>query len=435
MKVAYLECATGISGDMTLAALLDSGVDLQTVQAGIASLNLPGVALHVSEVMQSCFRATRIRVEHPEQHAHRHYQDIVRILDQATDLTPSARSLAEEMFLAVAQAEARVHGTDVEKIHFHEVGAIDSIVDIVGVAIGFDYLGCDQIHCGAIPTGRGEVLIDHGLCPVPTPGTAELLKGVPLKDVPIDAELTTPTGAAIVKTVVDRFGALPAMTISSIGYGAGTLEFRSRANVLRLFVGEMAVETNTDEICLLETNLDDISGEVIGYTTEKLLAAGARDVFSTQVQMKKNRPGIVLSVMCDPTDRGKLEDILFSETGTLGVRRQTLLRSTLPRRAHTVMTEFGAVLGKVAWPKHRSPVFAPEFDACKQLAETTGNALREIYRAAISAFDHSQPDFASEKPLSTGQPADAVSDHHHHDHDSHSHDHDHHGHDSHSHDH
>ena len=426
MKIAYLQCSTGISGDMTLGALLDAGVDQQSIQKAVKSLNLPDVTLNVEEVMKGCFRAVQVVVEHPPQHAHRHYSDIVEILNQASGLTNKQRSLAQQIFLEVARAEAMVHGTDVESIHFHEVGAVDSIVDIVGCAVGFDLLGCDQIVCSPIPTGHGQVRIDHGLCPVPTPGTAELLRGIPLVDVPIEAELTTPTGAAIVRTVVDRFGLLPEMTINNIGYGAGTMEFPSRANLLRLFVGESPAPTQSDEVCLLETNLDDVSGEVIAHTQSLLLDAGAKDVYTVPIQMKKSRPGVILSVIVDPSMQAAMEEILFEETGTLGIRRQLLWRSTLARDQHTVLTEFGPVLGKVAWRKDGTAQFSPEFDECHGLAKSLSRPIRDIYRAANAAFDAERPRANLEQPIAKKS---AENDTHSHDHDSHSHDHDHHGHD------
>ncbi|MEW4488110.1 nickel pincer cofactor biosynthesis protein LarC [Thalassoglobus sp. JC818] len=437
MKVAYLQCGTGISGDMTLAALIDAGIDQEKLQSAIQSLRLPGVNLVVSEVMKGCFRARHIRVEHPEQHAHRHYSDIVQILNQADGLSDKQRSLAQSIFLQVAKAEAQVHGTDVESIHFHEVGAIDSIVDIVGAAVGFDLLGCDQIHCSPIPPGRGQVNIDHGLCDVPTPGTAELLKGIPLIDVPIEAELTTPTGAAIVKTLVDQFGPLPSMTIQSIGYGAGTMNFESRANLLRLFVGTVSVPAGTDEVCLLETNLDDISGEVIAHTMQRLLEAGAKDVYSIPIQMKKGRPATMLCVLADPLHQEKMEEILFAETGTLGIRQQRILRSTLARQAHTVLTDLGPILGKVAWHRTGVPSFSPEFEDCARIAKEHSIPIREVYRSAITAFDAqsigSSPEQVSPKHSHLPAKDHTTHDHDHHghdhDHDHHRHDHDHHGHD------
>ena len=223
---------------MTLAALIDLGVDLDAIQAGIDSLGLPGVSLNVSTVIKGGFRATYVRVEHPEQHAHRHLADIEEILERADRVSEPQKELARRIFHAVARAEATVHGSTMDRVHFHEVGAIDSIVDIVGAAIGFDLLGADQIVCSRIPTGYGQIKIDHGICTVPAPGTAELLKGIPLAHVPVEAELTTPTGAAIVATLVDRFDHLPEMTIESIGYGAGTRDFPQRANLLRVFVGD-----------------------------------------------------------------------------------------------------------------------------------------------------------------------------------------------------
>jgi uncharacterized protein (TIGR00299 family) protein len=303
MRIAYLDCATGISGDMMLGALLDAGVDADLVRAAIDALDLPGVALEIRSVVNGGFRATKVDVRHPKQHAHRHLSDIHEILDNAgSALTDDQRDLAASIFQAVAEAEARVHGMSVDSVHFHEVGAIDSIVDIVGAAVGFDILGADTVICSRVPTGRGHVKIDHGVCQVPTPGTAELLKGVPLVDVPLDAELTTPTGAAILRTMVDSYGPLPEMTIESIGYGAGTMEFPDRANVLRLYVGETHESPLRDTVTLLETNLDTVSGEVLGYTKQRLLAAGALDVYSTSIQMKKDRPGVVLSVLCRPED-------------------------------------------------------------------------------------------------------------------------------------
>lgn len=386
MKVAYLECATGISGDMTLAALIDSGVDRQAIRAGIDSLKLPGVQLHVQEVMKGCFRATSIQVQHPRQHAHRHLSDIIKLIQQAQALTPRQQAWAIEMFTAVGIAEARVHGTSVDHIHFHEVGAVDSIVDIVGTAIGFDLLGVDEIHCGPVPTGCGEVRIAHGLCPIPTPGTAELLRGIPLRPMEIAAELTTPTGAAIVRTFARKFGPLPEMTIEAIGYGAGTFDLPNRANVLRLFVGQYAAASPREEVCLLETNLDDVTGEVLGYVQQSLFAAGAWDVHFTPVTMKKNRPGIVLSVLASPDRQSALEEVLFRETGTLGIRHQRLTRTIRERQELTVQTECGPIRGKVFQPDSDRPEFSPEFDDCASLARTTGRPLREIQQLAVNAF-------------------------------------------------
>ena len=386
MRIAYLECATGISGDMTLAALVDAGVDPAVIQSAIASLGIPGVELRFEAVMKSCFRATAVRIQHPPGQPHRGYSQIARMIDSATGLTERTKTLAKSIFRVIGEAEARVHGSTLDEIHFHEVGAIDSIVDVVGAAAGFDALNVEVIVCAPLPTGRGSVRIDHGVCPVPTPGTAEILKGIPLVDLPIMAELTTPTGAAIVKVLADRFGALPAMTIEAVGYGAGTMNLPDRANVLRLFVGEMIASPDTDQVCLLETNLDDVSGEVIGYVKQSALKAGALDVYTTPIQMKKDRPGVIVSVLCRPEDCERFETLLFRETGTLGIRRHRIERVKQARQAYTVQTVFGPVQGKLAWQPGTAPRFAPEFEDCARVATAQGVPLRDVYRAAEGSF-------------------------------------------------
>ncbi|WP_278469742.1 nickel pincer cofactor biosynthesis protein LarC, partial [Gimesia maris] len=371
---------------MTLAALVDAGVDPDQICAGIDSLGLPGVKLTFSSTMKGGFHATSVKIEHPEQHAHRHLSDIIQILKQSDRLTARQYELSLALFSAIAAAEAKVHGSTIDKVHFHEVGAIDSIVDIVGVAIGFDLLGVEQIISSPVPTGYGQIKIDHGICTVPAPGTAEILKGIPLADIPIQAELTTPTGAAIIATLVDRFSMLPAMTIEEIGYGAGTKNFPERANLLRIFVGELVSSSNTDYVTLLETNLDDITAEVIGYTKQKLMESGALDVYTASIQMKKDRPAVLLSVICKPADAERLEAILFQETETLGIRRHILQRSIRARQPHTVKTTWGDVAGKLSLtPSHQS-VFTPEYEACAQLAAEKQVSLRTIYRAAEAAY-------------------------------------------------
>ena len=441
MRIAYLDCSTGISGDMTVGALIDAGIDPAALRTAIESLGLPGVQFTIHPVMRCAFRAVHLKIDHPEQHAHRHLADIVKLVDSASAITLRQKDLAKRIFAAIAAAEAKVHGTTIDKIHFHEVGAIDSIVDIVAAAVGFDLLGADEIVSSPVPTGRGQVRIAHGVCTVPTPGTAELLKGMPLVDVPIDAELTTPTGAAILKTLVTRFGPLPAMTIDSIGYGAGTKDFLDRANVLRLVVGTVGEPRGSDQVFVLETNLDDISGEIIGYTRQKLLAAGALDAYSTGIQMKKDRPGTLLAVICRPQDRERLEEILFAETATFGVRRQLVERSKRLRQSCEVETPWGKVTGKVGG-FGTSVVFTPEFDPCAKLAAQYAIPLRDIYRAAEFAFEQNRDELVgnlSSGPLSPPATKEETHDHSHehdhsHDHD-HSHEHDHSHDDHHDHDH
>ena len=450
MKVAHLDCSAGISGDMTIAALLDCGIDADAVRAGIASLNLPGVKLRIEPVVKRGFRSIHVRVEHPEQHAHRHLSDIAEIINGADAVADAQKAVAMQIFEAVAVAEAHVHGMTVEQVHFHEVGAIDSIVDITAAAIGFDLLGADRVTCSRIPTGRGQVNIAHGVCTIPPPATAELLKGIPLWDVPVDAELTTPTGAAIVKTVVDSFGDLPGMIIDQVGYGAGTMNFHDRANVLRIFVGTTVARTDTDQVLLLETNLDDVSGEIIGHTTRRLLEAGALDVFTTAIQMKKDRPATMLSVICRPADREQLEAIVFDETATLGIRRHVLERSVRQREEIEVQTPWGMVRGKRGWRDGGIATFSSEFDDCAKVARENQVPLREVYRAAESAFQQIADSGTISPPSTAGAGHDRDHSHHHdhgsghsHDHDGHRHDHDHdhssdghrHDHDGHRHDH
>ncbi len=433
MKTLFFECDTGISGDMTLAALIDLGADVTTIRDAIDSLGLAGVSLSVETIVKAGFRATQVKVKHPEQHAHRGLRDITAIVDGAKRLTPRQKEIALEMFTAIAEAEAKVHGSTIERVHFHEVGAIDSIVDIVGVAVAFDLLDVDEVVCAPIPTGRGTVHIAHGQCPVPAPGTAELLKGMPLRDVPINAELTTPTGAAIVKVLADRFGSLPAMSIDRIGYGAGTMDLPGRANILRVFLGEAADDAETDTVVLLETNLDDATGEVIGYCLDQLLHAGALDAFTTPIQMKKNRPGVMVSVLAEPHQADALERILFQETGTFGIRRQLVSRSIRSRAELTVETPWGEVRGKVGWRGAGDVLFTPEYEDCARIAREHAVPLREVYQAALAGFI--PEDIELEPPHEHDHHAD-VHDHDH-DHDNHGHDHDHdHGHDhDHHHDH
>jgi hypothetical protein len=388
MRIAYLDCASGISGDMTLGALVDAGIDLATIQTGIDSLGLPSCRLLSSEVKKKGFRATQIVVEHEPEHAHRHLHHITAMIDQSS-LSDSQRNLATRIFSRLAEAEAKVHGSTIEKVHFHEVGAVDSIADIVGAAIGWDLLDVDRINCSPIPTGTGFVQIAHGRCSIPAPATGELLKGIPLADFPAVGELTTPTGAAIVATLVDEFSPPPAMTVQSIGYGAGQKDF-DHPNILRLLVGDSpgsdSTELQTDSIVLLETNLDDISGEQVGHCIHTLWESGALDVVTTAIQMKKGRPGVMLSVQGRPEDADRLEAILFSHTTTLGVRRTVVARRVLSRQPHEVTTSWGLVAGKLARLPDGSDRFAPEYEACRQIASKHQVSLAEVFSAAQQAF-------------------------------------------------
>ena len=425
---------------MTLGALIDAGADVDQIIRGIDSLGLEGVEVHVVEVTKGGFRAMQIEVEHPEQHAHRNLKAINKLIDGADDITQKQKALAKKIFQAIGEAEAHVHGTTIDKVHFHEVGAIDSIVDIVGAAIGFDLLGVDEIVASPVPTGRGRIEIAHGICPIPAPATAELLKGIPLVDLAVESELTTPTGAAILKTLVTRFSALPEMTVESIGYGAGSRDLADRANILRLFVGESTTLPESDEVVQLETNLDDVTPEVIAYTKQKLFDAGAVEVFTTPIQMKKNRPGVLLAVLCRPGDLQVMENIIFTETFTFGIRRQLMQRSKRARQACVIETPFGLLQGKLGWRHGERPLFTPEFEACAKMASERRVPIREIYRVAEQSFAEQIEKAFDQHEHDHDGGHDHDHDHdcgHDHDHDgdhSHDHDHDHDGDHSHDHD-
>lgn len=387
MRVAHFDCFSGISGDMTLAALIDAGVDAEAVRAAIASLGLP-ITVEVEKVRKGGFAATYVRVEAPDEHEHRFLPDVEAILQRGS-LTPRQRDLALRIFRRLAEAEAAVHGMPLEKVHFHEVGALDSIADIAGAAVALDLLAVERFTSGPVAVGSGVVKCAHGLMPVPAPGTAELLKGVPLRPSSVKAELTTPTGAAILTTMVQEWVEQPALTIERIGHGAGRRELVEQPNLLRLFVGTAANPTAADRVWVLETNLDDLPAEVIGYCYDLLFAAGALDVFTTPIFMKKNRPGVLLSVLAPEAAVGALEEVLFRETTTLGVRRYQASRHRLHRRPCNVQTAWGAVQGKLSWLEGRAPQFAPEYEECARIARQHGVALREVYLQVRLAYEQS----------------------------------------------
>jgi pyridinium-3,5-bisthiocarboxylic acid mononucleotide nickel chelatase len=376
---------------MTLAALIDVGVDAEAIRQGINSLGLP-IRLDVAKVRKGGFAATQVTIEAPEEHTHRYLPDVEAILSRG-QLTPSQRDLALRIFRRLAEAESIAHGMPLEKVHFHEVGALDSIADIAGVAIALDLLGAQRITSRSVPTGNGMVKCAHGLMPIPAPGTAALLTGVPLAASPIKAELTTPTGAAILTTVVQEWIEQPVMTIERIGHGAGQRDFLEQPNLLRVFVGAMTSSATEgmerDRVWMLETNLDDVPAEVVGYCFDQLFAAGALDVFTTPIQMKKNRPGVLLSVLASENALTVLEAILFRETETFGIRRYPVERHKLQREAVTVSTPWGPIRGKRGWREGGPSVFTPEYDDCARVARQHGVALREVYATVRPAHQTS----------------------------------------------
>jgi uncharacterized protein (TIGR00299 family) protein len=395
-KIAYLDCASGISGDMTLGGLIDAGAPLDAIQQAIDSLGLPGCRIVARDVKKCGFRATQVTIEHEPEHKHRHLHHIRAMID-GSRLSPRQRELATRIFQKLAEAEAKVHGTTIEKVHFHEVGAVDSIADVVGSAIGFDLLGIERVVCSAVPTGRGFVEIAHGRCSIPAPATGELLRGVPIAPLDVEGKLTTPTGAAIAASLADGFGPLPAMTVDRIGYGAGQMDL-AHPNLLRILIGESsanvsaatddAMRPRTETIVVLETHLDDADGATIGHAVEQLWTAGALDVALTPIQMKKGRPGVLVSVQAEPGGADHMEVILFRHTPTLGVRRQVMQRTVLVRREHQVETRFGSVVGKIAFLPDGGRRFSPEYEACRELSQRHGVALADIISAASAAFSN-----------------------------------------------
>jgi uncharacterized protein (TIGR00299 family) protein len=394
----HFDCFSGISGDMTLAALLDAGADAEAVERGLASLGLP-IKLYIEKIRKGGFAATQVRVITPHEHVHRHLHDIEEIIG-AGHLNGRQRELALTIFRRLAEAEARAHGIAIEKVHFHEVGALDSIADITGAAIALDSLRPEHVTSTPVVTGGGTVECAHGRMPVPTPGTAALLQGVPIRSSPIQAELTTPTGAAILTTVVDEWIDMPALTPERIGYGAGQMDLEEQPNVLRVFVGTSDLAgsgqavggTKVDTVWVLETNLDDVPAEVIGYCYDRLLAAGAVDVYTTPIFMKKNRPAVLLTALVPEAALANVEHVLFRETGTLGIRRYQAARRKLHRRIHTVDTAFGPIQGKLGWRTGEPGVFSPEYEACARIARQHNVPLREVYASAQQAYSAQQID-------------------------------------------
>lgn len=445
MRIAYLDCFSGMSGDMFLGALLDAGVSSKVFEEAIAALDI-GARLEISRLDRSGISALKVDVySHGEKdlpreeywkqrsaraqerqahgsHSHGDHQAPVELLEHnyAAPVSSSkphhnghehqhGRSLSEirkiiseaaiseraqvkaiAMFEALGAAEAKIHHTDIEKVHFHEVGAVDALVDIVCAAVGVETLGVDEIICSPLNVGGGTVTCAHGTFPVPAPATLELLKNAPVYSSGIQAELVTPTGAAIVKTLAQRFAQFPQMTVEKTGYGAGTREFPGHPNVVRLTIGEAAAEiaegVAVETVAILETNIDDLNPQVFGYVMDRLFEAGALDAFGLPVQMKKNRPGMLLTVLCLPQDASKLAQIMFSESTTLGVRQRFEQRQILPRKWTTVSTQWGDVRVKIASMNGTVTNYAPEYEDCRRIAAEHCVPLKTVMQQAVQKY-------------------------------------------------
>jgi uncharacterized protein (TIGR00299 family) protein len=401
MRTIYFDCFAGISGDMTLGALVAAGADARELKERLTLLDLKGYEIDFEEVDRSGIGATRAVVRTTKaEHHHRHLSDIGKIIE-GSRLGDAVKERALKIFGRLAEAEARVHNVAVERIHFHEVGAVDAIVDVVGACIGFELLGVERFAASALHVGSGTVEMAHGRFPVPPPAVVELLRGVPVYSTDIVGELVTPTGAAIVATVCESFGQLPPMRILATGYGAGSREYKNFPNVLRVMVGETeGVDEEThaagsrikegsqldEELLMIETNVDDVSPQVLGHVLERAFECGALDCFLTHVQMKKNRPGVLVSILCRTSERETMCDLLFDETPTLGVRHYSVSRRALEREAVTVETEFGTIAVKVGRHKGRIVSATPEYEECRAAALARGVPLRVVQEAVRAAF-------------------------------------------------
>jgi len=382
MKTAYFDCASGISGDMILGALVDAGAPFDKLKEGLSQLNLDGYSITATPVLKKGVRATKVDVV-IEGHdlPGRPLKDLREIISDST-LDSEIKSKSISIFQRLAEAEAVVHNCPVEDVHFHEVGHIDTIVDIVGSVYAFHLLGIDKVISSPIDTGSGSVKMSHGLFPIPAPVTAELLKDVPVYSSGIERELTTPTGAAIITTFASSYQPLPQMTFSKIGYGAGGWELSEKPNVLRVFIGEDTALYGTDEVCVIETNIDDMNPQVYEYLMDRLFEAGALDVYITQVVMKKSRPAQLLSVTAKVEYLNNVRELIFRETTTIGVRVTKMIRSVLTREIKEVQLPYGTVRVKISGSSNGVCNIVPEYEDCKTLAMKTGIPLRDIMELA-----------------------------------------------------
>jgi hypothetical protein len=380
VRVIHFDCPSGAAGDMIMATLVDAGADFERLRAELHRLPLAGWELVRKEVRRGAFRATKIDVEidhHVHHHHHRSLGDIVAIL-RASGLPADITERAERIFGRLAEAEARVHGSTREAVHFHDVGAVDAIVDVTGGVIALSLLGVESISVSALPIGGGMVNGPHGRIPVPGPGTAELLRGFPVVDTGVQAELVTPTGAAILTTLATSSGRMPAMTVSAVGYGAGTMELPDTPNILRCFVGESSDPAGTETVAQVETNIDDMSPQLYEPLMERLFEAGALDVFLTPVIMKRSRPGTVLTALCPPARVGELSRVLFEESTTIGVRWSEWRRAPLAREIVTLTTTYGAIAFKVSRLDGRAVTATPEFADVQRIARDKSLPVREV---------------------------------------------------------
>jgi uncharacterized protein (TIGR00299 family) protein len=404
-RTLYLDCFAGASGDMFIGAMLDCGLDFELLKSELGKLGVGGYELSLTRVDRSGISASKFDVhihadrhnhghhhdhhhDHHHHHDHRHLSEINRIISSSS-LDDRVKDRAQAIFQRIGEAESKIHDIPIETVHFHEVGAIDSIVDIIGACIALDALKIDRIVASPLHVGSGTFVCAHGTYPVPGPATTELLKGVPNYSRDIEGELVTPTGAAIVSTLAEGYGQMPMMRVDRIGYGAGTRDYPKFPNALRAIIGELEEDADRTPatVTVIEASIDDLNAQVFGHLMERVLEAGALDIFYTPVQMKKNRPGVLLTLLCKPEDRQRMCDIVFRETTTLGVRHRTEQREILKREFVEVETEYGRIRIKVSRAKDgRVMNSSPEFEDCRSAAEKHQVSLRDVQTAAMQAF-------------------------------------------------
>ena len=387
MRIAYFDCFAGISGDMCLGALIGAGADPEKLNESLNKLNVHGYELEIGKRVTGHIEATDVHVhlDHHHHHHHRRLGDILQIIDQS-GLSKFVGETSTNIFTRLAEAEAKVHGTTPDEVHFHEVGAIDAIVDIVGTAICLELIGCPKVIASPMPTFHGYATGSHGTFPLPAPATIELLRGAPWRKLDIEGELVTPTGAAIITTIASSFGAMPPMTVETIGYGSGKSDF-GIANALRVMLGEQSNSAPSPErVTVIETNIDDLNPQFYETVMERLFAAGALDVFLTPIQMKKNRPATLLSVICAPEMTQSLTTVVLTNTSTLGVRVSQWDRICLDRRWEEVTTEFGTVRIKIGETDGNVINASPEYDDCKRAATEHGVAIKRVYDIAVAEY-------------------------------------------------
>jgi uncharacterized protein (TIGR00299 family) protein len=392
MRQAYLDCSSGISGDMFLAALIDAGAPVDRLFAELKKLPLGFYEFKRTRAVRGGLVGTRVEIRVPAEQPHRSLADIQSLLEKAS-LPEKVTGQALKVFNRLAEVEGKVHNIPPDEVHFHEVGAVDAVIDIVGTCLGLDLLEVSDLACSPLNVGGGRVEAAHGTLPVPAPATAELLKDIPIYASGVEGELVTPTGAALVSTLASRFGPLPPMKVSWIGYGAGERDFPGHPNLARVFIGERMEASGGrpgapgDElVSIIEANVDDMSPQLYGHFLEQALAAGALDVTCSSTQMKKNRPGLTISILCDPDRSDALSQLLFEQTTTIGVRIHEARRKVLEREQVAVETPYGSVRMKVARREGKVVNAAPEFDDCQRLATEKSVPLKQVMAAAEAAY-------------------------------------------------